>query len=86
MIRRKPSRRQDRLQDSLHPPTNVRLVGVDGTEYPVQTVYTGMEAGQQVYEVVDPPAGVRFTGMRCEELPGFTSVVFPQHYRPGGDA
>lgn len=78
MIRRKPTRRQSALNDALHPPTNVRLVGVDGTEYPVQTVYTGMEDDCQVYEVVDPPAGVRLRmEYRVDTLPGKTILSVP---------
>lgn len=73
----KPTRRQSRLNDALHPPTNVRVRGVDGTEYPVQTVYTGTEDGVQVYEIVDAPA-VRITNILVGTLPGKTEVVYPE--------
>lgn len=73
----KPTRRQSKLNDALHPPQNVRVVGVDGTEYPVQTVYVGVEDGNQVYEVVDAP-DIRVTQVLCEVLPGHTEVIFPR--------
>lgn len=76
----KPTRRQSKLNDALHPPVNVRVQGIDGTEYPVQTVYTGTEDGQQVYEIVDPPR-VRITNILVELLPPHTSVVFPEFWR-----
>lgn len=77
----KPSRRQTRLNDALHPPVNVRVRGVDGVEYPVQTVYTGVENGNQVFEIVDPP-NVRITNILVDVLPGQTEVVFPD-FRAG---
>lgn len=77
----KPTRRQSRLNDALHPPVNVRALGVDGVEYPVQTVYTGMEGDVQVFEIVDPPR-VRCTSILVEVMPAKTSVVFPQFWRP----
>lgn len=80
MTRRPPTRRQSRMNDALHPPVNVRALGVDGTEYPVQTVYVGMEGDLQVYEIVDPPAA-RITNILVEVLPAKTSVVYPDFWR-----
>lgn len=77
MTRKPPTQRQSRLNDALHPPTDVRVVGVDGTEYPVQTVYAGVEDGCQMFEVVDAP-NVRITNIRVGVLPGETAVVFPR--------
>lgn len=73
----KPSRRQDRLRDSLHPPVNVRVVDSDGVEYPVQTVYVETDRdGIQHYQVVDAPDR-QIVRVLTEVLPGFTSISFP---------
>jgi hypothetical protein len=70
----KPSRRQSRLQDSLHPPENVRVVDSDGVEYPVQTVYVETDRdGIQVFEVVDAPDR-QLVRILADVLPGLTEI------------
>jgi hypothetical protein len=73
----KPLRRQTRMNDTLTPPVNVRVVGDDGLEYPVQTVYVGMEGDVQQYEVVDAPDRVQVVGMKVDLLPAKTEISFP---------
>jgi hypothetical protein len=73
----KPTRRQDRLRDGLHPPVNVRVVDSDGVEYPVQTVYVGTDPdGTQQYEVIDAPDR-QLVRILADTLPGHTAIRVP---------
>ncbi len=59
----------------MSPPRDVRVVGHDGREYPVQTMFTHYdEQGIAVWEVVDAPPGVRIKEIRIGTLPPRTGV------------
>lgn len=57
-------------------PTNVRLVGRDGTEHPVQVAWLRDEDGISVWEVVDCPPG-QWVRMLADKWPAKTSIRLP---------
>jgi len=65
------------------PPVNVRLVLTDGSEYPVDTVYVGIEDGLHVWQVVTGPPLERVTGLNIDRLPGRTQVTIAEGYFSG---
>jgi hypothetical protein len=56
------------------PPVNVRLVLTDGSEVPVDTVYTGEHDRTHEWEVVNVPKGRAIRGLRVDMLPAHTAV------------
>lgn len=58
-------------------PVNVRLVDMDGNEYPVQVAFVGHGLdGTAVWEVVDCPP-VQWRLMKVDMLPAHTSIRLP---------
>lgn len=65
--------------DQPEAPTNVRVVMVDGTVIPVQTVFTGYTEHEHIarWEVIDLPAG-EVERVQVDMLPARSNITIPR--------